>query len=138
MQANVYIHECINIFIRIPWRQYYASYVIVIFYFNNYLALILNDCEITEGKATSSKEKIESIDDENKTIKYSLFDGEVSENYKSLKAILQVFDKDNGGIVKWTFEYEKLKEDIATSTPDAYLDFANKVTREIDAHFSKE
>lgn len=68
---------------------------------------------------------------------YSLFDGEVSESYKSLKGILQVIDKGDGGVVKWTFEYEKLKEDITAASPDSYLDFAVKVTKDIDAHLVK-
>ncbi|CAL5206659.1 unnamed protein product [Lathyrus oleraceus] len=89
---------------------------------------------IIEGKKVSAKAKIETIDDENKIITYSLFDGEVSENYKSFKSTFQVL----GGIVKWTFEYEKLKEDIAFGAPDSYLVFAEKVTKDIDAHLIKE
>jgi hypothetical protein len=62
----------------------------------------------------------------------------VSEIYKSLKAIIQVVDKEHGGgIVKWTYEYEKLKEDISLS-PESFLAFAIKVTKEIDAHLVKE
>ncbi|KAK2399522.1 MLP protein [Trifolium repens] len=93
-----------------------------------------------DGKKSSSKAKIESIDDDNKVITYSIFDGEMSENYKSLKTIIQVVDKEHGGgIVKWTYEYEKLKEHISDHlSPELILDFAIKVTKEIDAHLSKE
>nr|XP_004498312.2 MLP-like protein 34 [Cicer arietinum] len=91
-----------------------------------------------EGTKLSAKEKIESIDDDNKVITYSIFDGDVSENYKSFKGTLQVVDKEHGGIVKWTFEYEKLKEDIIGASPESYLDFAVKVTKDIDAHLVKE
>ncbi|RDX64233.1 MLP-like protein 31 [Mucuna pruriens] len=91
-----------------------------------------------EGKKRSAKEKIESIDDDNKSITYSLFDGEISESYKSLRVTLQVIDKENGGVVKWTIEYEKLKENIVAASPDSYLDFAAKVTKDIDAHLVKE
>ncbi|PNX58315.1 MLP-like protein 34-like, partial [Trifolium pratense] len=88
-----------------------------------------------DGKKVSAKEKIESIDDENKVIKYSVFDGDVSENYKSLNAIIQVIDKEHGGgIVKFTYEYEKLKEDISGLSPELILDFAIKITKDIDAH----
>ncbi|TKY69290.1 MLP protein 43 [Spatholobus suberectus] len=90
-----------------------------------------------EGQKTSAKEKIEAIDDDNKSITYSLFDGEISESYKSLRGTLQVIDKENGGVVKWTFEYEKLKENISAPSPDSYLDFAAMVTKDIDAHLSK-
>ncbi|WJX10273.1 hypothetical protein P8452_01015 [Trifolium repens] len=93
-----------------------------------------------DGKKISIKAKIWSIDDDNKVITYSLFDGEVSENYKSLKAIIQVIDKEHGGgIAKWTYEYEKLKEDIiAGLSPESFLAFSVKVTKEIDAHLVKE
>ncbi|XP_058728486.1 MLP-like protein 28 [Vicia villosa] len=92
-----------------------------------------------EGKKQSAKEKIETIDDENKLITYSVFDGEVSENYKSLNVTFQVIDKEHGGgIVKWIFEYEKVKEDITGVSPEAYLAFAEKVTKDIDAHLVKE
>jgi hypothetical protein len=59
---------------------------------------------------------------------YTIFDGDVSENYKSLKAIIQVVDKEHGGgIVKWTYEYEKLKEDISYHlSPELILDFHYK------------
>ncbi|KAJ1425416.1 START-like domain superfamily [Sesbania bispinosa] len=93
-----------------------------------------------EGKKTNVKEKIEGVDDDNKIITYSLHDdGEVSESYKSLKVILQVIDndKENGGIVKWTIEYEKLKENITAPSPHSFLDFATKVTKDIDAHLLK-
>ncbi|RHN77959.1 putative START-like domain-containing protein [Medicago truncatula] len=92
-----------------------------------------------EGKKQSAKEKVETIDDDNKVITYSFFDGEVGESYKSLKVTLQVIDKEHGGgIVKWTFEYEKLKEDITGPSPDSFLEFAAKVTKDIDAHLIKE
>ncbi|XP_045798882.1 MLP-like protein 34 [Trifolium pratense] len=90
-------------------------------------------------KKKSAKAKIESIDDENKAITYSVFDGEVSKNYKSLKAIIQVIDKEHGGggIVKLTYEYEKQKEDITGLSPQSILEFGIKVTKEIDAHLVK-
>jgi hypothetical protein len=50
-----------------------------------------------------------------------------------------VIDKEHGGgIVKWTFEYEKLKDDITGASPDSYLDVAIKIANEIDAHLVKE
>ncbi|PNX90682.1 MLP-like protein 34-like [Trifolium pratense] len=80
-----------------------------------------------------------TIDDENKAITYSVFDGEVSKNYKSLKAIIQVIDKEHGGggIVKLTYEYEKQKEDITGLSPQSILEFGIKVTKEIDVHLVK-
>ncbi|XP_061375443.1 MLP-like protein 43 [Gastrolobium bilobum] len=90
-----------------------------------------------EGKKTSLKEKIEAIDDANKLITYSLSDGEISGSYKSLKFTLQVIEKANGGLVKWTLQYEKLKQNIVAASPDSYMDFVAKVTKDIDAHLVK-
>ncbi|RYR32384.1 hypothetical protein Ahy_A10g046961 [Arachis hypogaea] len=91
-----------------------------------------------EGKKTSAKDKIEAIDDENKTITYSLFGEEISNDYKTFKGTIKVSDKGSGGgIVKWTFEYEKNKKNMSAASPQSYLDFAIKVTRDIDAHVSK-
>ncbi|CAL5206656.1 unnamed protein product [Lathyrus oleraceus] len=86
----------------------------------------------------SAKGKIETIDDENKVITFSLFDGDVSENYKSFKGTLQVMDGEYGGLVRWTFEYEKLKEDITGADLDFYLDLVAEITKDVDAHLVEE
>ncbi|KAK2399523.1 MLP protein [Trifolium repens] len=65
-----------------------------------------------DGKKISAKAKIESIDDDNK--------------------------ENGGGIVKLNYEYEKLKEHIIGLSPELILDFAIKVTKEIDAHLVKD
>lgn len=75
------------------------------------------------------------IDRENKTLTFNLFDGDLGEQYKSLKAKLQVIEKGNGALAKWTYEYEKAREDVPP--PHAYLDFATKVTKDVDAHLIK-
>ncbi|WVZ09247.1 hypothetical protein V8G54_013777 [Vigna mungo] len=90
-----------------------------------------------EGKKTSAKEKIEVVDDDNKTIRFSIFDGEIGESYKSLKATLETIDKENGAIVKWTYEYEKLSENITGPSPQSILDFVVFVTKDIDDHLGK-
>lgn len=53
-------------------------------------------------------------------------------HYKSLKCSVQVSAKDGGSLVKWIIEYEKLNEKIPA--PDAYLDLAAKVTKDVKAH----
>ncbi|KAK7304542.1 hypothetical protein VNO77_42423 [Canavalia gladiata] len=86
-----------------------------------------------DGKVTTCKEKIEVVDVEKKLITFKLFDGDVGKQYKVLKFHLQVNDKDGGGsVVKWTYEYEKVNEDVAA--PYSYLEFGAKATKDIDAH----
>ncbi|CAI8605515.1 unnamed protein product [Vicia faba] len=91
-----------------------------------------------DGEEESAKGKIEGIDDENRVITFSLFDGDVSENYKSFKGTLQVMDGEYGALVTWTFEYEKIKEDITGAVPVLYLDLVAEVTKDIDAHLVEE
>ncbi|XP_058728488.1 MLP-like protein 34 [Vicia villosa] len=91
-----------------------------------------------EGRKHTTKEKIESLDDENKVIIYSVYDGDVADSYKSFKVTLPVIDKEHGGVVKWSIEYEKLKEDITAASPDSYLVLFAKITKDIDAHLVKE
>ncbi|XP_028767112.1 MLP-like protein 43 [Neltuma alba] len=55
--------------------------------------------------------------------------------YKSLKAKLQVADKGSGALAKWTYEYEKLSQEVPP--PQAYLDFVTTVTKDLDAHLTK-
>nr|XP_023898867.1 MLP-like protein 31 [Quercus suber]POE52685.1 mlp-like protein 31 [Quercus suber] len=85
-----------------------------------------------DGNALSLKETVEAIDVENKSITYNTVDGEVMKHYKSLKCGVQVSAKDEGSLVKWIIEYEKLNEKIPA--PDAYLDLAAKVTKDVEAH----
>ncbi|KAK7304541.1 hypothetical protein VNO77_42422 [Canavalia gladiata] len=89
-----------------------------------------------DGKVTTCKEKIEVIDPRNKSLTFDLFDGDVGKVFKILKAHLEVIDKDDGSaIAKWTYEYEKVNEDIPP--PYGYLDFVTKITKDVDAHLLK-
>lgn len=90
---------------------------------------------IVGGKVVSCKEHFEEIDHANKTLTFNLFDGDVAEKYKILKAKLNVVDKGTGALAKWTYEYEKLRQDVPP--PQVYLDFATKVTKDVDAHLIK-
>ncbi|KAH8500619.1 hypothetical protein Peur_042455 [Populus x canadensis] len=79
------------------------------------------------------KETVEEVDDQNKTIKFNCLEGEVLKEFKSFKAIVQVTPKaGEGSLVKWTIEFEKVNEDIPS--PDAYLELAQKMTKDIDDH----
>ncbi|KAJ1425397.1 START-like domain superfamily [Sesbania bispinosa] len=89
-----------------------------------------------DGKVTTCKESIEVLDEENKSITFNLFEGDVEQHYKILKINLQVIDKENGGaITKWTVEYEKVNESV--EPPYGYLDYLTKVTKDVDDHLLK-
>ncbi|KAJ9708437.1 hypothetical protein PVL29_000465 [Vitis rotundifolia] len=87
------------------------------------------------GTSMSLKETVESVDDENKLITFKVLDGEIMNHFKSFKSNLQVKAKDEGSLVKWTLEYEKVNEDVPN--PDAYLEFAVNVTKDIESHHLK-
>ncbi|XP_020962902.1 MLP-like protein 34 isoform X3 [Arachis ipaensis] len=89
-----------------------------------------------DGKVITCKEKIEAIDEEKKLIKYSIFDGEIGQNYKLFKSNVQVTETNNeSASVKWTIEYEKINEDV--KTPYGYLEFLEKGTIEVGDHLHK-
>ncbi|RYQ95094.1 hypothetical protein HN873_064411 [Arachis hypogaea] len=86
---------------------------------------------VIDGKITTCKETIESVDEKNKTIKFNLFDGDISQQYKVLKVIAQEIDNSNGSVsAKYSLEYEKIND-------NGYLEFYDKSTKEMDAHLLK-
>ena len=79
------------------------------------------------------KERFEELDEENKSMKVDLFEGDVMEAFKSFKFIIKVTNKVGGGsITKWSFFYEKIHEGIPE--PKGYLDFATSVTKDVDSY----
>ncbi|CAH2080676.1 unnamed protein product [Thlaspi arvense] len=91
---------------------------------------------VVDGKSETSRETVEAIDDENKSITFNVLDGDMLQNYKSLKAFLQVTGKeDKGALVKWTIEYEKTNENAPD--PDKYMDLVVSMTKDIDQHLLK-
>ncbi|XP_057459209.1 MLP-like protein 31 [Lotus japonicus] len=98
---------------------------------------VINWTYVIDGKVNTCDERIEAIDKHNKTIKYSLFGGDISRNFKTFTLILQVTDNidGSGAAVKWTIEYEKLHED--NEPPHGWVDYLNKCTGDIDANLFK-
>ncbi|MED6143643.1 hypothetical protein PIB30_007946 [Stylosanthes scabra] len=77
-------------------------------------------------------ERIEGVDEENRTITYSVIDGEVLKYLKSYKGFISVTPKedDNGSIVKWCCEYEKASQDVPE--PIFIKEFATKIFPKVD------
>ncbi|XP_061357320.1 MLP-like protein 43 [Gastrolobium bilobum] len=86
-----------------------------------------------DGKVVTCKEKIEHLDEENKSMTFNLFEGDIAQQYKIFKLNVQVIDKSGGGsTAKWTIEYEKINENV--EPPYGYLDYLTKVTKDSDDH----
>ncbi|KAL3510573.1 hypothetical protein ACH5RR_029974 [Cinchona calisaya] len=87
------------------------------------------------GTPVIAKDKIDAIDEENKTITFGLIGGEVTNYFKSFKATLQAIVQGGINIVKWTLEYEKANDDVPT--PHSHLDFLINCSRDVDAYLLK-
>lgn len=70
------------------------------------------------------------MDEEKKTVSYSVIEGDLLKYYKSFKGHISVSPKGEGSSVKWSCEYEKASEEI----PDPHIikDFVVKNFRELD------
>ena len=90
----------------------------------------------TDGKACVSKEIIEAVDNENNKIIYKEIEGDLLQNYKSFKFILQVTPQKNGSVAHWTLEYEKLKDHIPD--PHTMMEMVIELSKGIDAHLDAD
>ncbi|TKY68508.1 MLP protein [Spatholobus suberectus] len=89
-----------------------------------------------DGKVITCQESVESVDEQNKTINYKLFGGDIDHQFKAFKLIFQAIDKEHGGaIVKWTIEYERIGEEV--DPPYGYIEYVHKCTSDIDGHLLK-
>ncbi|XP_019164756.1 PREDICTED: MLP-like protein 423 [Ipomoea nil] len=80
---------------------------------------------------TFSKEKIDTVDDEKKTVSYHVIEGDILKYYKDFKAYLSVTPKGDGSLVKWGCEFEKASAEV----PDPHLikDAAVKTFKDLEA-----
>ncbi|KAJ7954247.1 MLP-like protein [Quillaja saponaria] len=87
------------------------------------------------GDAVENLKKKIHFDDENKIITYIVFEGDLLKHYNSYKVTLQVTPKGAVGLVRWSWEYEKLNDDAPE--PIKYLEFLVNITKKIEAHLIK-
>ncbi|XP_022138209.1 MLP-like protein 43 isoform X1 [Momordica charantia] len=85
-----------------------------------------------DRKNSVAKEIVEAVDEEKKSITFKVIEGDLLEEFKSFKFILQCDQKEKGSVVHWTLEYEKLHPEIKDS--HSLLEFAAAVSKDIDAH----
>ncbi|MCL7022923.1 hypothetical protein MKW94_009248 [Papaver nudicaule] len=81
---------------------------------------------------TFSKEKVEIVDETNKSLTYSVIEGELLNYYKNFKVNVSVSTKGNGSLVKWSCDFEKASEEIPD--PSGIKDFAVKSFQDLDAY----
>ncbi|KAF8407643.1 hypothetical protein HHK36_006776 [Tetracentron sinense] len=82
-----------------------------------------------------AKERIKAIDDENKSITFCIFEGDINEHYSTFDLSIQVCKEGDGSLVKWALEFDKANEEVAH--PTHFMDLFEKITKEMDAHLLK-
>ncbi|KAL2546170.1 MLP-like protein [Forsythia ovata] len=85
-----------------------------------------------DGKERVSKEIIEAIDKEKKSVTFKVIEGDLMELYKSFKFIVNVDANGNDNLVTWTFEYEKKNENVPD--PNTLMDSCLVITKHIENH----
>jgi hypothetical protein len=85
-----------------------------------------------DGQAKVAKEKIEAIDDTNKSITFKVIEGDLLQEYKSFKMVVRATPKGEDSLVRWSLEYKKLKEDVPE--PKTLLQLLIDVCKDIGTH----
>ncbi|KAJ0038723.1 hypothetical protein Pint_22316 [Pistacia integerrima] len=75
------------------------------------------------------------IDYRNRSASYKTIEGDLLEFYKSFRFILQVTPREEGSLVHWSFEYEKLNANIPN--PETTLPAVVHACKDIDAHLTQ-
>ncbi|XP_062113041.1 MLP-like protein 28 [Humulus lupulus] len=88
-------------------------------------------------KSETAKHMVEELDEENKLITLKMIDGDVMKYYNNVKATFHVTGNmgQKGSLVKWTFEYEKMNDNIPD--PTKYAELSSVIIKSIDAYLIK-
>ncbi|NP_001105279.2 MLP-like protein 423 [Zea mays] len=88
---------------------------------------------------TFAKEKLETADDENKVVSYSVVDGELADFYKNFKITLKVTpakaEGEGGAVVSWAMEFDKANDQVPD--PDVIKETATKTFHDLDDYLLK-
>lgn len=90
----------------------------------------------TAGKTCISKQRIEDIDKENNKITFKVLGGDLLEDYKSFKFIMQIVPQREGSVVRWIVEYEKHNNNVPN--PHSLFHLSVEVLKYVDAHLAPE
>ncbi|KAL3731351.1 hypothetical protein ACJRO7_028258 [Eucalyptus globulus] len=82
------------------------------------------------GDSVVAKDKIDAIDEGNKSITFDIIGGEVTKYFARYKANIQLVSTGQNNFVKWSVEYEKMNEQVPDPHPQ--LDFLITMTKEVD------
>lgn len=100
------------------------------------LSSLSTDFAVTDGKVEKIKMMTEEIDDRNKSATYKTIEGELLKFYKTFKFILQVTPREEGSLVHWSFEFEKMNANIPN--PESTLPAVVHACKDIDVHLTQQ
>ncbi|CAK9180274.1 unnamed protein product [Ilex paraguariensis] len=84
------------------------------------------------GEKKVTRDIVDAVDDDKKSITWKLVEGSLLDLYKTMIATVDVDTKGEISVVTWTFEYEKLNEDVEDA--NALVDFHLVMTKDIEAY----
>ncbi|KAL2920982.1 MLP-like protein 31 [Bienertia sinuspersici] len=84
------------------------------------------------GKRCVAKELIETMDEENKLVRFKVIEGDLLDEFKIITIVLQVISNEETNGVKWTVEFEKIHDD--GHYPTKFMDLLIEVTKDIENH----
>ncbi|OVA06507.1 Bet v I domain [Macleaya cordata] len=82
------------------------------------------------------KERITAVDNKNRSITYTVFEGNFTNGYKSFATTVTVSPNGDGSLVKWSVDYEK--ENAHIPTPTAFVRLLELTSKELDVQFLKQ
>ncbi|XP_042979988.1 MLP-like protein 423, partial [Carya illinoinensis] len=83
-----------------------------------------------------SKEKIDNFDEANKTVAFTVIDGDLLKFYKHFKCHITVTPKGDGSLATWLCEFQKTSDEVPD--PHVIKDFVEKNFKELDEFVLKQ
>ncbi|KAJ0096008.1 hypothetical protein Patl1_15451 [Pistacia atlantica] len=90
---------------------------------------------LLDGKTAFNMEKV-AIDDKSKSVTYKTIEGTVLKMFKSFKICIEVTPRDEGSVLHWTLEYEKLNANV--EDPKPMLHVVVDTCKDVDAHLTQQ
>ncbi|XP_026445023.1 MLP-like protein 423 [Papaver somniferum] len=93
----------------------------------------------TTNARRKTTEKIVSMDDESRTLIFSLIGGEAMQLYKTIQYTMSaapIKGNEQSCLVKWTLDYEKQNDDVPP--PNHLVEFATYIIEGIASHLLKK
>ncbi|KAK4263982.1 hypothetical protein QN277_029326 [Acacia crassicarpa] len=90
---------------------------------------------VHDGKKCVAKEMVE-MDKENYKMTFNVLEGDLLEDYKSFRFLMELLPQEEGTIVHWTLEYEKRKGH--SPDPHTLLQFDIDMTKQVDDHLAAQ